>query len=531
MTTVSTDEFATNFDYQINDGQVFNLTATGSLTATGFFNLSVNNEALGQTTSLTLLGSIVAGSYVRIDLGARDRVTIGRDAVIAESTSAGGIFTTFNQGVTLTNFGTVLAAGVIANFNFGNARVVNQGDMTGATGGLLMGLNGPGDRVTNHGTITVLGDDGDRLSGHGIVFDAENHSLLNTGTIEVFATGRAAVHIGQPDGEADITNSGRLVSHEGPAISAVGGGAFGGVLIDNAGEIISIRKGLLAISLGDGADVVQNDGRIAGGILTGGGNDVIELAAGSRVTGGVNGGAGDDIYRVSVQDARLVEGANSGTDLVVAFVDWELGENFENLTLGGSARIDGSGNAAANTIRGNRADNVLTGLFGADSLLGGDGRDLLFGGRNNDTIVGDDGEDTILGGRDADSIIGGEDDDRLIGGLGADTLRGSVGADVFVFADVKDSSRFADMSDLLADFERGVDVIDLSQIDANANAPGNQAFSYIGAAAFGNVAGQLRYTSIASSLQVEMDVNGDGRADSVFRVPGFAPVPLTSFLL
>jgi Ca2+-binding RTX toxin-like protein len=529
MTTVSTHEVATNFDYQINDGQGFNLTATGSQTATGFFNLSVNNEAVGQATSVTLLGSIVAGSYVRIDLTARDRVTIGRDAVIAESTSAGGIFTTFNQGVTLTNFGTVLAAGVIANFNFGNARVINHGDMTGATGGLLMGLNGPGDRVTNHGTITVLGDDGERLTGHGIVFDAADHSLLNTGTVEVFATGRAAVHIGQADGEADITNSGRLVSHEGPAISAVGGGDLGGVLIDNAGEIISIRKGLLAISLGDGADVVQNDGRIAGGILTAGGDDTIALAAGSRVTGGVAGGAGNDTYRVAVEHARLVEGANGGTDLVVAFVDWELGENFENLTLGGSARIDGSGNGVSNIINGNRADNALSGLFGSDSMRGWDGDDRLFGGGASDTLFGGDGNDTIFGGGDNDSLLGGDEDDRMIGGAGSDTLFGAGGVDVFVYRNIGESGVADNRSDLITN--AGVDdLIDLTQIDANTQVAGNQAFTWIGQAAFGNVAGQLRVSN-AGGLTIQMDVNGDGAADAAIRITIFGQLTATSFLL
>ncbi len=56
------------------------------------------------------------------------------------------------------------------------------------------------------------------------------------------------------------------------------------------------------------------------------------------------------------------------------------------------------------------------------------------------------------------------------------------------------------------------DHIDLAGIDANTQATGDQAFGFIGSAAFSGVAGQLRYA--AHSL--EGDINGDGVAD--FRI-------------
>ena len=52
-------------------------------------------------------------------------------------------------------------------------------------------------------------------------------------------------------------------------------------------------------------------------------------------------------------------------------------------------------------------------------------------------------------------------------------------------------------------------IVRAAYIDAIAGVSGNQAFSFIGAAAFIGVAGELRFTGgIVSS-----DLNGDGNAD------------------
>ncbi len=60
----------------------------------------------------------------------------------------------------------------------------------------------------------------------------------------------------------------------------------------------------------------------------------------------------------------MTENAGEGTDLVNASVSYTLGDNLENLTLTGSAAIDGTGNGLANVIRGNNAANVLDGGAG-----------------------------------------------------------------------------------------------------------------------------------------------------------------------
>ena len=74
-----------------------------------------------------------------------------------------------------------------------------------------------------------------------------------------------------------------------------------------------------------------------------------------------------------------------GVDQVLAAVTFTLAVNVENLTLTGTATINGTGNAAANTIIGNTANNELIGAGGNDTLSGGLGIDTLNGGLGNDT--------------------------------------------------------------------------------------------------------------------------------------------------
>ncbi len=56
-----------------------------------------------------------------------------------------------------------------------------------------------------------------------------------------------------------------------------------------------------------------------------------------------------------------------------------------NLTLTGTAAINGTGNARDNLITGNAAANQLVGLGGNDTLNGGAGNDTMAGGVGNDT--------------------------------------------------------------------------------------------------------------------------------------------------
>jgi serralysin len=114
----------------------------------------------------------------------------------------------------------------------------------------------------------------------------------------------------------------------------------------------------------------------------------------------------------------------------------------------------------------------------------------------------------LEGGSGNDVLKGGAGNDILFGGAGKDVLIGGTGADTFVFKQTNDST--PGQADRIIDFSHAQgDHIDLSSIDANTHAAGDQAFTYIGRAAFTDVAGQLHY----ANHMLEGDTNGDGKAD------------------
>jgi serralysin len=59
----------------------------------------------------------------------------------------------------------------------------------------------------------------------------------------------------------------------------------------------------------------------------------------------------------------------------------------ENLTLTGTANINGTGNSLANVLVGNAGINTLNGASGNDVLSGGSANDILTGGSNSDTFL------------------------------------------------------------------------------------------------------------------------------------------------
>jgi Ca2+-binding RTX toxin-like protein len=109
-------------------------------------------------------------------------------------------------------------------------------------------------------------------------------------------------------------------------------------------------------------------------------------------------------------------------------------------------------------------------------------------------------------------LTGGDGDDVLNGGAGTDILVGGAGADRFVFRSATQAG-IGTARDVIEDFESGVDMIDLSAIDANVRAKGNQAFGENLVMGFSESAGQLLLAAVGGDLVVSGDTNGDGLAD------------------
>ena len=155
----------------------------------------------------------------------------------------------------------------------------------------------------------------------------------------------------------------------------------------------------------------------------------------------------------------------------------------------------GEGN---DSLSGNGGDDSLWGYGGSDNLYGGAGNDTLDGGAGNDTLYGHEGDDTLLGGAGDDFLAGQEGNDVVDGGAGNDTLgwggyghdtlTGGSGADRFYTGAWEWTDQQVGTV-LIRDFESGIDVLDLTRLDADESTapgiikgnktPGNEAFTVV----------------------------------------------------
>ena len=110
----------------------------------------------------------------------------------------------------------------------------------------------------------------------------------------------------------------------------------------------------------------------------------------------LNGGMGDDIYLVNISGIIISEKRNGGTDTVISSVDFTLPNWVENITLAGTADLNGTGNELDNVLKGNEGHNELYGLDGNDILTAGAGDDFISGGDGSDTLDGGEGYDTAV---------------------------------------------------------------------------------------------------------------------------------------
>jgi len=126
---------------------------------------------------------------------------------------------------------------------------------------------------------------------------------------------------------------------------------------------------------------------------------------------------------------------------------------------------------------------------------------------------------SIVFGAHIENAAGGAGNDVLVANELQNRLSGGGGGDVFTFTDGdaqacwlrSDGKKM--LPDTIADFASGQDRIDLSAIDAVRGTEANDAFTWIGAAAFSNVAGQLRAVAGGGYVRIEGDTDGNGVAD------------------
>jgi Ca2+-binding RTX toxin-like protein len=520
--------------------------------------------------------TVSSGSAIDATGSAEGRAFLIHGGLVAQSN---GIYMAgTNSYVTLTDTGTIEANSFAISSTGGDLRLNNAGCVT-SWGSVAIYASGEANKIMNSGQISSYYDS-------GVYLESDNNSLTNSGHIH--SLGASGVYLSGSGNS--ILNSGEIVSD---AVNSQRGAVRFVTSTDDANRLVNLgllSGQVNAVLAQDGAETVINQGTINGHVILGAGNDIFD-GRGGTVVGEVRGGVGDDLYWLDDPDLVLVENAAEGTDTVKANCSFELGANLEHLLLLGQAAHSGVGNNLANQITGNNANNSLSGLAGGDTLKGRGGDDVLRGGAGNDILIGGLGADVLDGGSGSDRAqyndadegltadldvatnntgfaagdtylgienlsgsgygdtlrgdgvanqilgLGGNDllqgrggADRLTGGNGQDTLTGGAGADIFDFDALAESGNTPTSADLITDFAVGVDDIDLSGIDADSALAGDQAFTFIGTAAF-SAAGQIRLSSSDGDTYVEANVDTTIGADFVLHLTGNISLSAADFIL
>jgi Ca2+-binding RTX toxin-like protein len=177
------------------------------------------------------------------------------------------------------------------------------------------------------------------------------------------------------------------------------GGSGDATPVDNGGISQVVNNGSVAVNQGsiNQRNMVGQPGGAALGENVSGGNKGIDGFGRSNGAGAIDPGneagipSGDPRFQ---QDPANALGGNKPAPTLQSpvgnqenqssSVSATLTAGARNLTLTGTALINGTGNALDNVINGNGAANELRGDAGNDILDGGAGRDLLTGGTGAD---------------------------------------------------------------------------------------------------------------------------------------------------
>ena len=359
---------------------------------------------------------------------------------------------------------------------------------------------------------------------------------------------------------------------------------------DPGGVSINLGYGS-AIDGWGGSDVLINIRVVMGSAFANSilGSDGGDTLIGSLGADSIDGGAGFDVLTYAAFTTSVVVDLDAGVGpggSEIDRIEGVVGGNGDDMLLGDAQANQLSGGASNDLLSGGAGNDTLLGQAGRDTLLGGVGDDILDGGTGADQMIGgagndlyriDDSNDVVIersgggtdtvettlasyllpanveylvftgtgnfagtgnslsnrltGGLDDDTLSGGAGNDILRGGGGRDLLIGGAGTDRFVF-DTASLGPASTHTVTIQDFDRTVpERIDLSAIDAKAGTAANDAFKFIGAQAFGGVAGQLRWTDAGATKLVEGDVNGDGIADLTISIVTAEAVAASWFIL
>ncbi len=295
-------------------------------------------------------------------------------------------------------------------------------------------------------------------------------------------------------------------------------------LVDIVGQ--STIETSTSISELSGVSKIIGLGTLGLDLTAGAGNDTIVGAGGNDT---LKGQIGDDVLKGGGGRDMLIGGSGSDNLDGQSGNDILKGLGGGDMLIGGTGADNLLGGAGSDTVSGNGGGDVLKGNGGNDHLNGGGAGDRLFGNNGNDVLLGGTGDDRLAGGGGGDTMNGGGGADTLTGGAGKDIQTGGAGSDTFAFIRPADSKSGA-FHDKIKDFVHGVDHIDVSAIDA-VSGGGDDAFSFIGNAAFSGAAGELHYVVMGGHTFIEGNVNTDLAADFRIELTSIVALDAGDFVL
>ena len=462
-----------------------------------------NDTLNGGTGNDVLIGGMGNDTYVVNSAGDDVQELAGQGTDTIKASVTFGIGNDAVENLTLTGTGNITGNGnALDNTITGNA---GNNTLAGAGGNdILDGGNGNDTLNGGNGNDTLIGGAGnDTLNGQpgintadysaataGVTVSLATTAAQNTGGAGTDTLLSIQNLVGSAFADTLTGSSGANVIEGGAGNDAIDGGGgtdTASYASASAGVTVSLALTTAQNTVGAGSDTLTSIENLIGSAH----NDTLTGNSGANV---IEGGAGNDaIDGGAGTDTASYAGATAGVAVSLALTGAQntLGAGSDTLT-------------SMENLTGSAFADTLTGSSTANALNGGAGNDHLSGGGGNDTLTG---------------------------GAGVDTLTGSTGADKFVFDD-GDSGHTNGTADTIADFLTGQsDKIDLHLMDAQSAAAGDQAFAFIGTAAFSDTAGELRYVEDAADTYVYGDTNGDGQADFAIHLVGALPLAATDFVL
>jgi Ca2+-binding RTX toxin-like protein len=449
-----------------------------------------------------------AGGFVSWVSGIRGGFTIANGAVIENATGGSGNDTLTGNEVANVLTGNAGADSLVGGLSTdtldggtGIDRMVGGGDndlySVDVKDDVVTELAGGGDKDTVQSIVTyTLGAEIEILELQGaLAIDATGNGLAN------LLIGNSAANVLDGKAGADTMQGGDgddsyLVDDSNDTADEAGGSGVDTVKSSAASFTLGLEVENLTLAgaaISGLGNLIANIiiGTTAGNMLSGlaghdslsgnNGNDTLDGGAdndtlyGGAGNDNYTGGAGNDLYKVAAGDA--IAGADPGTDTVESLITFTLGNEQENLTLAGTAAINGTGNEGDNVLTGNAAANILDGEGGDDDLIGGAGNDTYvvdsladkateedkggtdlvksaqtftlgdfiekleltgdsyIDGTGNglaNTITGNKGDNKLLGLGANDTLSGGDGGDTLDGGAGKDAMNGGAGNDTYM---------------------------------------------------------------------------------------------------